>query len=132
MPTEIWVALITGAVSVIGFLLTFSISNKKLKAEQEQRMMERDEKLHEEIVAFQHEARESASELQDAFAEHKVEMQQALSELKSSYRQTEATIALRLAAIEKKQEMHNNVIERVYGLEARMKVVENNEEVRGK
>lgn len=131
MPTEIAVALITGVVSVIGFLLTFIISNKKLKADQVQRMTEYNDSLKEQITGFQKDTRDEISLLQDAFATHKVEIKDSYKDLQRTQEGFQKIMELRLDELEQQQGNMVSAIDRIYSLETRMAVVEERESHHG-
>ena len=88
-------ALITGMVSIIVCLITTSVNRKKDDAEQDKRITELENRL-----------------------------QIKLLELSAAYQQSVALITEKIAELDKKQSIHNGVIERVFNLEKKTEVHE--------
>ena len=120
MPTELLMTIITEIVGLIGIVLTFVVSNKKLKNEQAQRMDEHNDVIMKQISESQKNTQEEMNRIQGYFSNHAAEVQKALSDIRTS----QEVVEVKLAQLEKKQDKHNEVIERVYKLESQMSVLQ--------
>ena len=103
-------AMITGIVSIIVCLITSSASRKKDEAEQNARITEIDNKQSARIAELDSKQNARIVEL-----ENKIQFK--LMELSAAYQQSTALITEKLAELDKKQSIHNGVIERVFSLE---------------
>ena len=110
-------AMITGIVSIIVCLITSSASRKKDEAEQNARITEIDNKQSARIAELDSKQNARIVEL-----ENKIQFK--LMELSAAYQQSTALITEKLAELDKKQSIHNGVIERVFSLEKTSEVHE--------
>lgn len=113
----IWIALITGCVTLItsitSSILVFKSETKKTQANQ-------DEKQENQI-----------NDLRKMLTDHKAEYMSEIEDVKDSitqmqavYQQNTAIINLKIDALEKKQDQHNGLISRMYGVESSQKLLE--------
>lgn len=129
MSAEFWTFLgitVTAIASVIGTVLS---SNKKTREGQISKLAEFQSEQAKQISQFQKDTRVEMSKLQDAYADSIVEVKEMINELKAHQEKMQATVELRLDTLEKKQDLHNSVIERTYKLEQQVAVLDNREKV---
>lgn len=129
MSAEFWTFLgitVTAIASVIGTVLS---SNKKTREGQISKLAEFQDEQAKQISQFQKDTRNEMSKLQDAYADSIVEVKEMINELKAHQEKMQATVELRLDTLEKKQDLHNSVIERTYKLEQQVAVLDNREKV---
>lgn len=129
MSAEFWTFLgitVTAIASVIGTVLS---SNKKTREGQISKLAEFQDEQAKQISQFQKDTRVEMSKLQDAYADSIVEVKGMINDLKSHQEKMQATVELRLDTLEKKQDLHNSVIERTYKLEQQVAVLDNREKV---
>ena len=118
MSEGVIVALIGCCATVIGSVLTFIFEIKKLRVEQ---------------AKYQEEVRESHQkqfdELKDAVNGKIDGLEDSIKEMKFEYEKQTALTTEKLSQLEKKQDKHNNLIERMYAAEKDIEVLKNREKV---
>lgn len=118
MSEGVIVALIGCCATVIGSVLTFIFEIKKLRVEQ---------------AKYQEEVRESHqkqfNELKDAVNGKIDGLEDSIKEMKFEYEKQTALTTEKLLQLEKKQDKHNNLIERMYAAEKDIEVLKNREKV---
>ena len=118
MTEGVIVALIGCCATVIGSVLTFIFEIKKLRVEQ---------------AKYQEEVRESHekqfNELKDSVNGKIGCLEDSIKEMKFEYEKQTALTTEKLSQLEKKQDKHNNLIERMYAAEKDIEVLKNREKV---
>ena len=118
MSEGVIVALIGCCATVIGSVLTFIFEIKKLRVEQ---------------AKYQEEVRESHQkqfdELKDTVNNKVSGLEDSIKEMKFEYEKQTALTTEKLSQLEKKQDKHNNLIERMYAAEKDIEVLKNREKV---
>jgi len=118
MSEGVIVALIGCCATVIGSVLTFIFEIKKLRVEQ---------------AKYQEEVRESHQkqfdELKDTVNDKVGGLEDSIKEMKFEYEKQTALTTEKLSQLEKKQDKHNNLIERMYAAEKDIEVLKNREKV---
>ena len=118
MSEGVIVALIGCCATVIGSVLTFIFEIKKLRVEQ---------------AKYQEEVRESHekqfNELKDTVNGKIGCLEDSIKEMKFEYEKQTALTTEKLSQLEKKQDKHNNLIERMYAAEKDIEVLKNREKV---
>ena len=113
MTEGVIVALIGCCATVIGSVLTFIFEIKKLRVEQ---------------AKYQEEVRESHekqfNELKDTVNGKIGCLEDSIKEMKFEYEKQTALTTEKLSQLEKKQDKHNNLIERTYKLEQHNAVID--------
>lgn len=117
MTESVIVALISGVVSAFSAILVFIAGEKARK--------QKAEELHANQLADTEKAiRETLNEHREEYLNHitKVnssikDMEDSITNMKAVYQQTVAIVDLKIEALEKAQNKHNNIIERTYKLE---------------
>ena len=123
MPVEITTALISGGVTLTVAIISFLGTYQRNKKEQFKRLEAYNEKQGEQIQKFREDTRDEISKLQDSFADLRVSVDRSIDSLRASQQQFQATVELRLDNLERKQDEHNHMIERVYELEKNVAVL---------
>ena len=118
MTEGVIVALIGCVATLIGSALTFIFEIKKLRVEQ---------------AKYQEEVRESHekqfNELKDTVNGKIGCLEDSIKEMKFEYEKQTALTTEKLSQLEKKQDKHNNLIERMYAAEKDIEVLKNREKV---
>jgi chromosome segregation ATPase len=118
MSEGVIVALIGCAATLVGSVLTFIFEIKKLRVEQ---------------AKYQEEVRESHQkqfdELKDTVNDKIGGLEDSIKEMKFEYEKQTALTTEKLSQLEKKQDKHNNLIERMYAAEKDIEVLKNREKV---
>ena len=118
MSEGVIVALIGCCATVIGSVLTFIFEIKKLRVEQ---------------AKYQEEVRESHqkqfNELKETVNGKIDGLEDSIKEMKFEYEKQTALTTEKLSQLEKKQDKHNNLIERMYAAEKDIEVLKNREKV---
>ena len=118
MSEGVIIALIGCCATVIGSVLTFIFEIKKLRVEQ---------------AKYQEEVRESHekqfNELKDTVNGKIGCLEDSIKEMKFEYEKQTALTTEKLSQLEKKQDKHNNLIERMYAAEKDIEVLKNREKV---
>lgn len=126
MPTEIWCALIAGAVTLITSMGTWHFSIKRDREKQ------RDD-IKAELIKYHEKNREEIQEIRDKDLR---EIREDVSALGANLQNKIAVIELQLShtrddllALSNRVEKHNGVIDRVYHCEERLGVAEERQRV---
>ena len=127
MPVEITTAMISGGVTLIVAIISFLGTYQRNKKEQFKRLEAYNEKQHEQLQQFREDTRNGMSTLQDNFADLRVAVDKSIDSLRATQQQFQATMEIRMDALEKKQDEHNHMIERVYELEKNVAVLSEKE-----
>jgi len=118
MTEGVIVALIGCVATLIGSVLTFIFEIKKLRVEQ---------------AKYQEEVRESHQkqfdDLKDTVNDKVGGLEDSIKEMKFEYEKQTALTTEKLVQLEKKQDKHNNLIERMYAAEKDIEVLKNREKV---
>ena len=118
MTEGVIVALIGCVATLIGSVLTFIFEIKKLRVEQ---------------AKYQEEVRESHQkqfdDLKDTVNDKVGGLEDSIKEMKFEYEKQTALTTEKLSQLEKKQDKHNNLIERMYAAEKDIEVLKNREKV---
>lgn len=118
MSEGVIVALIGCAATLVGSVLTFIFEIKKLRIEQ---------------AKYQEEVRESHQKQFEELKETvngKIDgLEDSIKEMKFEYEKQTALTTEKLSQLEKKQDKHNNLIERMYAAEKDIEVLKNREKV---
>ena len=118
MSEGVIIALIGCCATVIGSVLTFIFEIKKLRVEQ---------------AKYQEEVRESHekqfNELKDTVNGKIGCLEDSIKEMKFEYEKQTALTTEKLSQLEKKQDKHNKLIERMYAAEKDIEVLKNREKV---
>jgi len=113
----IWIALITGAVTLItsitSSILVFKSETKKTQANQEEKQQKQIDDLREMLVDHKKEYMSEIEEVKDS-----------ITQMQAVYQQSTAIINLKIDSLEKKQDQHNGLISRMYGVESSQKLLE--------
>lgn len=113
----IWIALITGSVTLItsitSSILVFKSETKKTQANQEAKQQAQIDELRKMLVDHK---KEYMSEIED--------VKDSITQMQAVYQQNTAIINLKIDALEKKQDQHNGLISRMYGVESSQKLLE--------
>jgi len=121
MATEIWCALIAGAVTLITSIGTWHFSAKKDREKQREDIKAELIKYHEKNREEIQEIRENdLKELRDDLTNMGASLQQKISDVETKVMLIENNLNLYSQKVEK----HNNVIERVYHLEDQDKLLD--------
>lgn len=118
MTEGVIVALIGCCATVIGSVLTFIFEIKKLRVEQA--------KYQEEVRASH---QQQFTELKDTVNGKIDGLEDSIKEMKFEYEKQTALTTEKLSQLEKKQDKHNNLIERMYAAEKDIEVLKNREKV---
>lgn len=113
----IWIALISGVVTLITSLtssiLVFKNEQKKIKADQDEQQQKQIDEIHNTLVAHKKEYMDEINNVKDS-----------LTQMQAVYQQQTAIVTLKIDALEKKQDQHNGLISRMYGVESSQKLLE--------
>lgn len=118
MTEGVIVALIGCCATVIGSVLTYAFQIKKLRSEQAE---------HHETVKS--EQTKQFNELKDAVNNRIDKLEDSVKEMKYEYEKNASLTTEKLNQLEKKQDKHNNLIERMYAAEKDIEVLKNREKV---
>ena len=118
MTEGVIVALIGCVATLIGSALTFIFEIKNLRVEQAK---------YQEEVRESHEKR--FNELKDTVNGKIGCLEDSIKEMKFEYEKQTALTTEKLSQLEKKQDKHNNLIERMYAAEKDIEVLKNREKV---
>lgn len=115
-------ALIGGLVTLIGSVLTYRTSIKTLEQKREESHNAQLSELQKSLThKLEEDRQEYLTEIQN--------VKDSMTDLTAKYQQTVAVIELKIDNLEKKQDKHNNVIERTYKLESEVELLKNREKV---
>lgn len=104
--TEVATPLISAAGAIIVCLVNNRAQMRKRDIEQDKHITEIKNELNEQLTSV------------------KTELHEQIMELSAAYQQSVAVIGCQIEALDRKQEIHNKVIERVYKLENKGDVIE--------
>lgn len=104
--TTIIVAIIGGAITLTGYVIV----DKREKNKQ--------------LDAFKKEVVDTLNEHRTEYIKGIEDVKENIAEIKAVYQQNSAIVELKIDALEKKQDAHNNVITRVFNLESEQKLQE--------
>lgn len=117
MTESIIVALISGVVSAFGAVLTFAASEKTRKQKIQDEHIRQLEATKDAINQTLNDHRNEYLTQIGAVNESIKDMEDSITNMKAVYQQTVAVVDLKIEALEKAQNKHNNLIERTYKLE---------------
>ena len=118
MTESVIVALIGCCATIIGSVLTYAYQIKKLRTETLE---------HHETVKS--EQTKQFNELKDAVNSRIDKLEDSVKEMKFEYEKNASLTTEKLNQLEKKQDKHNNLIERMYSAEKDIEVLKNREKV---
>lgn len=104
--SNIIIAIIGGAITLIGYVIV----DKREKNKQ--------------LDAFKKEVVDTLNEHRTEYIKGIEDVKDNIAEIKAVYQQNSAIVELKIDALEKKQDAHNNVITRVFNLESGQKLQE--------
>lgn len=110
MDSTIIVALITGIVSAGGSLLGF-VANERARRD---KMEESHKKKLEEVTQT---LQDTMTDMRTEYLKRIDDVEKAIAKSESMYHQTTSVIDLKIESLERAQNKHNNLIERMYKLE---------------
>ena len=109
--TTIIVAIIGGAITLTGYVIV----DKREKNKQ--------------LDAFKKEVVGTLNNHREEYLKGINEVKDNINEIKAVYQQNTAILELKINALEKKQDVHNNLISRMYSVEKDVEVLKNRESV---
>lgn len=109
--TQIVTALITSGVVLIGYII-----------------VDRREK-NKQLDLFKQDVIKTLNEHRLEYLKGIDEVKDSVTDMRACYQQNTAVLEIKIDALEKKQDKHNNVIERTYALERDVEVLKNRESV---
>lgn len=118
-------AIISGAVALVGSILTFIVSMKQIQNKQQTAQAEQLATLKKELTEKLDEHRTEYLKGIDEVKESLKSSDDKISDLKGSYQTSIATINLSLSNLTAQVEKHNSVIERTFLLEKDVAVLKN-------
>lgn len=118
MTEGVIVALIGCCATIIGSILTYAYQIKKLRTEQIQ---------HNESVRSEQQTQ--FNDLKDTIEKRIDTINDSVKEMKFEYEKNTALTTEKISQLEKKQDKHNNLIERMYMVEKDVEVLKNREKV---
>lgn len=104
--SNIIIAIIGGTITLIGYVIV----DKREKNKQ--------------LDAFKKEVVDTLNEHRTEYIKGIEDVKDNIAEIKAVYQQNSAIVELKIDALEKKQDAHNNVITRVFNLESGQKLQE--------
>lgn len=118
MTEGVIVAIIGCFATMFGAILTFIIQIKKLR---------NDQKVHSDEM--KEEQQKQFNELKTNVATQINGLHDSIKDIKSEYEKSTALTTEKLSQLEKKQDKHNQLIERMYRVETDVEVLKNRESV---
>ena len=112
METAIIVAIISGVVALVGSILTFIVSMKQIQNKQREEQAKQIEQLRTDLT-------KKLEEHRTEYINGISEVKDKISDMKTAYQQTSTVMGLKIDALEKKQDVHNSLISRMYEVEKR-------------
>ena len=106
MWSDIIIAVIGGAVTLVGYVIV----DRREKSKQ--------------LEAFKNEIMKTLAEHRKEYLDGIECVKDSVTDMKAVYQQNTAVVELKIDALEKKQDAHNNVITRVFNLESEQKLQE--------
>lgn len=129
MSEAIIVALITGLVAVIGSVLAFIVQSKQLKIQSEELSTAQKKAYEEKIEKLNESITQKLEEHREEYLAGIHEVKNSITDMNAVYQQTVAVVELKIDSLEKKQDKHNNIIERTYRLESDVEVLKEKQSV---
>ena len=117
-----WLIAVISAFISGAFSLAVCIFNNN--AQLRKRDIEQDKHIEEIKTELQKQVTDVSNEMQKTVSAVKSELHEQIIELSAAYQQSTAVITVKLDDLDKKQSIHNGVIERVYKLESDQKVTD--------
>lgn len=117
MTESVVVAIISGVVSSFSAILVFIASEKARKQKIADSHSQQLEETKNSINATLNQHRQEYLSQIGAVADSLKDMEDSITNMKAVYQQTVAVVDLKIEALEKAQNKHNNLIERTYKLE---------------
>lgn len=139
MSDAVLIAIIGGAftliASLIANILIFITNNKKFKTEQQKLFAEQiasqDKKIDELKENQDKKLEDLEKSLHSILTTHKqtymdeiADVKDSVTQIQAVYQQNTTIISLKIDALEKKQDQHNGLISRMYGVESSQKLLE--------
>jgi len=115
MDSTIIVALISGGVAFLGSLLAF-ITNERIRKDKAL------EEHHKALNEMKKTLVEQMEFMRKEYLKRIDDVENSITDMKATYQQTTAVTELKIDALEKAQNKHNNLIERMYHCEADLSV----------
>ena len=133
LSESIIVAIITSAVTALGSSLGFIVSVKAEKSKKEDRQAQELHAMEQRMKDYYAADREVYLSKIKGIENEIEQMKEIRQELKTEFEKHEIKINMRLDELEKKQDKHNQIIERTYKLEEQTAVqAEQIKDIRGK
>lgn len=126
---NIIVALIGALVASLTALLPFIIELKKLKAQQKTDVENQIKKQEEQLNGFKLEITKTLEAHREEYLKGIDDVHDSIKDIKAEYNKSTSLIEQKIDYLEKKQDKHNNIIERTYALEKEIGILENRESV---
>lgn len=120
--TPIIVAIISGVVSSFTAILVFIGNEKARKQKAEEFHAAQLKSTEDSIKELLNEHREEYINGLDKITNRINELEDNFTNLQATYQQTSAIVSLKIDALEKKQDVHNNLITRMYEVESSIKL----------
>lgn len=79
---------------------------------------------HKQLDGFKKEIMDTLVKHREEYLDGIEDVKESVTDMKAVYQQNTAIVELKIEALEKKQDAHNNVITRVFNLEAQQKLVD--------
>lgn len=117
-----WLIGVISAFISGGFSLAVCLVNNN--AQLRKRDIEQDKHIEEIKTEFNKQVTDVKNEMQRQMTDVKNELHEQIMELSAAYQQSVAVITVKIDDLDKKQSIHNGVIERVYKLESDQKVTD--------
>lgn len=121
MSPEITTALISGSVTLVtslGASILVYLSNiKKIRADQGKFQADQISKQNEKIENMQKDIQQTLATHKEEYIKEINEIHNSITDIKTEYSRNQAIMELKIDNLEKKQDKHNNLIERTYKLE---------------
>ena len=117
MTENIIVALISGLVASLSPILIFIATERgrkdKLRESQQASYKEATDAINKTLAAHRAEYLNGIKEVKDGLSN----VEKSVDQMQHTYKQTVAIVDLKIEALEKAQNKHNNLIERMYAVE---------------
>lgn len=110
MDTTIIVAIISGVVALVGSILTFIVAMKQIQTKQREEQAKQLENLRADL-------NKKLEEHRTEYIDGIMEIKEKISDVKAAYQHTSTVMELKIDALEKKQDVHNSLISRMYEVE---------------
>lgn len=110
MDTTIIVAIISGVVALVGSILTFIVAMKQIQTKQREEQAKQIEQLRSDL-------NRKLEEHRTEYIDGITEIKEKISDMKAAYQHTSTVMELKIDALEKKQDVHNSLISRMYEVE---------------